>query len=76
MQYKIVVEWYKSKKDVELGKPCTVVDSGFSKDLTLHEAGILKSKMSDTPVCKMIRINKIVPVYNSAEERSDDWARI
>lgn len=59
MQYKIMVEWYKSKKDVELGNPCKVVDSGFSKDLTLHEAGILKSKMSNTPCCKMIRINKI-----------------
>lgn len=68
MQYKIMVEWYKSKKDVELGKPSSVVNSGFSKDLTLHEAIVLKSKMSDAPVCKMIRINKIVPVYNSSEQ--------
>ena len=59
MQYKIVVEWYSSKKDIELGKPYKVVDSGFSKDLTLHEAGVLKSKMSEAPYCKMIRINKI-----------------
>lgn len=59
MKYKIMVEWYLSKKDVELGKPCKVVDSGFSKDLTLHEAGTLKSKMSDAPCGKMIRINKI-----------------
>jgi len=58
----IVVEWYKSKKDVELGKPYTVVNSGFSKDLALHEAVVLKSKMSDAPVCKMFRINKIKPV--------------
>lgn len=60
MAYKIMVVWYKSRRDMEEGKPFRIVESGFSHDLTLEEATILKSKMADSPCCGMFRINQIV----------------
>jgi len=60
MAYKIMVVWYKSRRDMEDGKPFRTVESGFSHDLTLEEATILKSKMVDSPSCGMFRINQIV----------------
>lgn len=59
--YNIVIEHYRNKRDVEAGKPFRVVESGFSP-MTLKEAEVCKSKMSDHPVCGFIRINKIVEV--------------
>ena len=60
MAYKIMVVWYKSKQDMEEGKPYRTVESGFSHNLTLEEATTLKSKMIDSPSCGMYRINQIV----------------
>lgn len=60
MAYKIMVVWYKSQRDMEDGKPFRIVGSGFSHDLTLEEATILKSKMAASPSCGMFRINQIV----------------
>ena len=57
-KYRIMVHYYKSKYDVELGKPYKVCESGF-ENLTLREAYICKSKMSDENFCGMIRINVI-----------------
>lgn len=59
--YNIIIEYYRNNRDVEAGNPCRVVESGFVP-MTLKEAQTCKSKMSDHPVCGMIRINKIVEV--------------
>lgn len=64
-KYKIIVEYYMTWQDLEAGTPYKVADSGFSKDLTLMEANILKSRMPNTDI---LRINKIVPVFNSLEQ--------
>lgn len=57
--YNIVIEYYRTVKDIEAGKPCKVVESGFTP-MTLKEAQVCKSKMSDHKVCGYHRINKIV----------------
>ena len=57
--YNIVVKWYKSIKDLEEGRPHTVVDSGFNP-CDLSEANTLISKMSKEKCCGMYRINTIV----------------
>lgn len=57
--YKIIVEYYRTKQDLEGNLPYRVADSGFDK-LTLEEAYICKSKMSEEPVLGMIRVNKVV----------------
>lgn len=59
--YNIVIEYYRTVKDIEAGNPCKVVESGF-KPMTLKEAEVCKSKMSDDRVCGYNRINKIVKV--------------
>jgi len=57
MKYKIVVEYYANTKDLEANNPIKVADSGFTKDLSLLEAQILKSKMNDD---NPLRVNRIV----------------
>lgn len=59
--YTIAVEYYKTKRDVEEGKPNRTGESGF-KPMPLQAAIVCKSKMSGHPVCGMIRINKIIQV--------------
>lgn len=57
--YNIVIEYYRTVKDIESGNPCKVVESGF-KPMTLKEAEVCKSKMSDHKVCGYRRINQII----------------
>lgn len=57
--YKIIVEYYRNKQDLETGNPCKIADSGLD-NLSLDEAYACKSKMSEEPVCGMVRVNKIV----------------
>lgn len=59
--YNIVIEYYRTVKDIEAGNACKVVESGF-KPMTLKDAEVCKSKMSDHKVCGYHRINKIVEV--------------
>lgn len=59
--YNIVIEYYRTVKDIEAGNPCKVVESGF-KPMTLKEAEICKSKMSNHPASGYNRINKIIQV--------------
>ena len=64
--YNIVIEYYRTVKDIEAGKPCNVVESGF-KPMTLKEAEVCKSKMSDHSINGYNRINKIVEVEVSEQ---------
>lgn len=57
-KYRIMVHYYKTKSDVETGKPYKVCKSGF-ENLTLSKAYTCKSKMSEENFCGMIRINVI-----------------
>lgn len=57
--YNIVIEYYLTVKDIEAGNPCKVVESGF-KPMTLKDAEVCKSKMSDHKVFGYHRINKII----------------
>lgn len=59
--YNIVIEYYRTVKDIEAGKPCKVVESGF-KPMTLKDAEVCKSKMSNHPTSGYHRINKIIKV--------------
>lgn len=59
--YSIVIEYYRTVKDIEAGNACKVVESGF-KPMTLKEAEVCKSKMSNYKVCGYNRINKIIEV--------------
>lgn len=61
--YNIVIEYYRTIKDIEAGKPCKV-ESGFNT-MTLKEAEACKSKMSkmsNHPTNGYHRINKIIEV--------------
>lgn len=44
--YNIVIEYYRTIKDIEAGKPCKVVESGFTP-MALKEAEVCRSKMSN-----------------------------
>lgn len=62
-KYSIVVEYYRTTKDIEARRPASVGDSGFS-GLTYKQALVCLSKMSSDPVCGMIRCNVIVESDN------------
>lgn len=64
--YNIVIEYYRTTKDIEAGNPCKVVESGFTP-MTLKEVEVCKSKMSDHEVCGYHRINKIIEVEVSEQ---------
>lgn len=59
--YNIVIEYYRTVKDIEAGNPCKVVESGFTP-MTLKEAEVCRSKMSNHPANGYHRINKIIEV--------------
>lgn len=59
--YNIVIEYYRTVKDIEAGKPCKVAESGFTP-MTLKEAEVCKSKMSDHPTSGYHRLNRIIEV--------------
>ena len=59
--YNIVIEYYRTVKDIEAGNPCKVAESGFTP-MTLKEAQVCKSKMSNHPTSGYHRINKIIEV--------------
>lgn len=59
--YNIVIEYYRTVKDIEAGNPCKVVESGF-KPMTLKDAEVCKSKMSSHSTNGYNRINKIIEV--------------
>lgn len=64
--YNIIIEYYRTAKDIEAGNPCKVVKSGF-KPMTLKEAEVCKSKMSDHSINGYHRINKIIEVEVSEQ---------
>jgi hypothetical protein len=58
-KYDIVVEYYRTTKDIEARRPARVGNSGFS-GLTYNQALVCQSKMTSGRVCGMIRCNAIV----------------
>lgn len=66
MKYRIDVCWYRDTKQLEAGQFERVAPSGFS-GLTLEEAQVCRSKMSDEPHAGRKRYNRVTPETEPAQ---------